>query len=595
MRLFFCSRRNFLPVSCLSAFLLFLTLSFSLQSLKAEVYVVSGEYLVEPAALMGANGEIEFNPEVDFAGWTSEQGKHGNSHLVRSNLMFANGVAPGTIAPYDQSEHEDFCATLASLYPLKSCEPNAIWQLDAVPNDTLYNNLWGMDKIQAPAAWSIGKGSHNVVVAVLDTGVDYNHPDLAANIWTNPGELPGTGQDNNNNGFVDDYYGWNFYNNTANTLDDHGHGTHCAGTIGAVGNNGLGVVGVSWNVKIMPVKFLASNGAGTTFGAVKAIDYATENGAHIINASFGGSFDSPAMKEAIVRARDAGVLFVAAAGNSASNNDSKPQYPANYPLDNIISVAASDQSDKLTFFSNYGASTVHLAAPGLQIFSTLPNGGYGNMSGTSMAAPHVAGLAALYLGANPGASYQEVRQAILGSVDYIPALQGKLVTGGRINAHRTMNSDGSYDGGVPQGDYVDLVRFNLRRLPARQSRAVFSGTPGMLLDLKLAVSGDTYYQCDLGVGQVGPNGLLRVLFRGGGFGRALNATSRHISITADSVFGSSGVGASRSLRPPKKLVQRRTVRRARRKARQRIQSGDSRVIAAADRGCGRLGNRLRFR
>jgi subtilisin family serine protease len=482
-------------------------------------------------------------------------------------------------------------------------EPLYIYKLFATPNDPYYTSgsLWGLDKIQSSLAWNISTGSNSIVVAVVDTGVAYEHPDLNANIWRNPGEIPDNGIDDDGNGYVDDVYGWDFGESDNDPSDYYGHGTHVAGTIGAVGNNGTAVVGVNWNVQVMALRCMQ----GTVGGIVntpEAIIYAADNGARVINASWGGPPYSQAIYDAISYANTNDVLFVAAAGNESNNNDSNPRYPANYNLPNIISVAATTSSDQLASFSNYGASTVDVAAPGEDIWSTylgrktvflddfegesigyqaepgthgrslhsvmdkwfvsspslcypagqtyirtvplmpistergvnlefdlilyihsndyfrilyspdlvnaytigeLGSSGYGhlpidlsivgsehlgsdgylsfeldtsnssciytltgyaamddeggyaeiddvritayapatvsnlkNLQGTSMAAPHVTGVAALILSVAPNLSVSELRDAILNSVDTITSLTGKVSTGGRINAHR---------------------------------------------------------------------------------------------------------------------------------------------------------------
>ncbi len=261
-----------------------------------------------------------------------------------------------------------------------------------VPSDSQYSQEWAPADINLPAAWSTSTGSRSVVVAVIDSGVDYTDPDLAANIWTNTN----TGID----GFSGDLHGYNFVANNGNPMDDNGHGTHVAGIIGAVGNNGQGVAGVNWNVTIMPLKFLDSTGGGYTSDAIRAINYATMErvqygvNVRVINASWSSGVADPGLSAAIQAAGNAGILFVAAAGNSGTNNDMSPQYPANISLPNVVSVAASDSNNNLAVFSDYGASSVNLAAPGVSIYSTLPGGRYGFLSGTSMATPEVAGVAA---------------------------------------------------------------------------------------------------------------------------------------------------------------------------------------------------------
>jgi len=333
-------------------------------------------------------------------------------------------------------------------------ERDYVVQADRIPNDPLFNQLWGLNNtgqtggtpdadIDAPEAWDVSTGGisnsgRGPVIAVIDTGVDYTHPDLAANIWTNPNEIPNNGLDDDGNGYVDDVRGWDFVNNDNDPMDDNDHGTHVAGTIAAVGDNGIGVVGVNWKAQIMPLKFLDSLGFGSISDAVLAVDYSVRMGAVVSNNSWGGRANSQALLNAIDRARAAGQVFVAAAGNRASNNDSTPHYPSNYDLDNIIAVAATDDNDQLASFSNFGQRTVDLAAPGVNILSTLPGNTYGSFSGTSMATPHVAGVAALLRDFKPNMSYRAIIDAILRSVDVVPALAGRVSTGGRLNANKAL-------------------------------------------------------------------------------------------------------------------------------------------------------------
>ncbi|MBE9118074.1 S8 family serine peptidase, partial [Lusitaniella coriacea LEGE 07157] len=307
--------------------------------------------------------------------------------------------------------------------------------------------------IDAPEAWQRPIGSHSVKVAVVDTGIDYTHSDLAANMWRNPGEIAGDGIDNDGNGFVDDVYGYDFANNDSNPMDDEGHGTHVAGTIGAVGNNNIGIVGVSPNASLMALKFLGANGYGSTSGAIRAVDYAVNMGADVINASFGGGGYSQAFNDAIARANDSGTVFVAAAGNNGKNTDFSPYYPSNYDLPNVISVAATDKNDNLAGFSNFGRQTVDLGAPGVSILSTLPGNRYRSFNGTSMAAPHVAGAVALALSKNPNATPAQIKAKILASVDAKPSLQGNTVSGGRLNL---ANFLGTFNVDVTLGNKIDF-------------------------------------------------------------------------------------------------------------------------------------------
>jgi subtilisin family serine protease len=328
-------------------------------------------------------------------------------------------------------------------------EPNyTVTALDVIPNDPSFPLLWGMHNtgqsggtpdadIDAPEAWGIQTGT-DVIIGIIDTGVDRTHPDLAANMWTNPGEIAGNGIDDDGNGYVDDVRGWDFVNNDNDPMDDHGHGTHCAGTIAGIGDNGIGVAGVCWHARIMALKFLDAGGYGSTSDAVLALEYATANGARLTSNSWGGGNYSTALYDAIAAARNVGALFIAAAGNDGVNNDSYPHYPSSYDLDNIIAVAATDRNDALANFSCYGAASVDLGAPGVDIYSSLPGSSYGYKSGTSMATPHVSGAVALVWSEYPTASFAIVKARMLASVDALAVLKGKTVSGGRLNVFKLL-------------------------------------------------------------------------------------------------------------------------------------------------------------
>jgi subtilisin family serine protease len=326
----------------------------------------------------------------------------------------------------------DWAKTVRGERSVRFAEPDYELTADVIPNDPSFSQLWGMTKIGAPTAWDTQTGSASVVVGVIDTGVAYNHPDLASQMWTNPGEI-GNGVDDDGNGYVDDVHGINCINGSGDPNDDNDHGTHVAGTIGAAGNNGVGVVGVNWDVSIMALKFLNRRGSGYTSDAIECLDYATRMGVSVTNNSWGGGGFSQALYDAINRARTAGDLFMAAAGNSGENTDSSPHYPSSYNLDNIISVAATSSSDILASWSNYGSTSVDLAAPGVSILSTVKSGGYSSFSGTSMATPHVAGAAALLWAQDPTLAAAQVRSTIFNTVDPLASLAGKVVTGGRLN------------------------------------------------------------------------------------------------------------------------------------------------------------------
>lgn len=346
-------------------------------------------------------------------------------------------------------------------------EPDYLVHALLEPNDFRYwdGSLWGLHNtgiyggtpgadIHAPQGWDIQSTASDIVVAVIDTGVRYTHEDLAANMWINPGES-GTdllgldkstnGRDDDGDGFTDDIHGINAILGTGIPLDDHGHGTHVSGIVGGVGNNSLGVVGVAWRVQIMACKFLDSSGTGTISDAITCIDYARKKGAKIINASWGSyTFASAALRDAIDRTRQAGMIFVAATGNNGNDNDTNPLFPASYDLDNIIAVAATTRNDELAFFSNFGATTVDLGAPGYNIFSCW-NGSdsdYRYLDGTSMATPHVVGTCALLWSHFPSESYSQIRNRVLANTDPLSTLAGRCVTGGRLNLSKALGSTG---------------------------------------------------------------------------------------------------------------------------------------------------------
>ncbi len=355
---------------------------------------------------------------------------------LKAQVEHSFSLVPGLVQlrlPVDGPSVQQAVEQLSALPYVEYAEPDYILTTSVEPNDPEWGELWGMRNIRAPAAWNTFTGVPSLVVAIIDTGIDANHPDLAANIWTNANEIAGNGVDDDGNGFVDDIHGWDFYNGDNDPSDDHSHGTHTAGTVGAVGNNGIGVVGVTWRVRLMALKFIGSNGMGSAADAVMCLEYAVSMGAKVSNNSYGGEGYSQAMYDAIANARAIGHLFVASAGNFAEDNDIYPAYPASYDLDNVISVAAMDSGDDLAWFSNYGAATVDLGAPGVDVLSTLPGGNYGRKNGTSMAAPHVAGAVALLYGYFPASSYFQIRDRILGTARPVASLLGRTVTGGVLD------------------------------------------------------------------------------------------------------------------------------------------------------------------
>ena len=333
---------------------------------------------------------------------------------------------------------------------VKYAEPDYVVYAVATPNDPRYAELWGMNNtgqtggtpdadIDAPEAWNTGTGN-NTLVAVVDTGIDYNHEDLVGNVWVNPGEIADNGIDDDGNGYTDDIHGIDVVNSDSDPKDDNDHGTHCSGTIAAVGNNGIGVVGVCWSARIMGLKFLSAGGYGYTSGAIECIDYGTMMGARVMNNSWGGGGYSQALYDAIERANQSNIVFCAAAGNAAANTDVSPHYPSAYTNANIIAVAASDRTDSLSSFSSYGATSVDLAAPGSAILSTIADDRYTAWNGTSMATPHCSGAAALLFSVNSQLTAAQVKASIINNVDPKPAFTGKTVTGGRLNVAQAMES-----------------------------------------------------------------------------------------------------------------------------------------------------------
>jgi len=362
-----------------------------------------------------------------------------------------------------------------------------VYAMETVPDDPFFSQMWGLSKagcpfcssgfetpnIDATRAWDLTTGSDDVVAVVLDTGVDLQHEDLAANAWVNPREIAGNGIDDDGNGFVDDINGWNFRDGDNKTFDasaELSHGTHVAGSIGAVGNNGRGVTGVAWHVKIMSLKFLGgTQGKGSTSNAVKGIYYAIDMrnrgvNVRVINASWGGGSESQALRQAIVDANNAGILFVCAAGNDGSNIDDAPEFPAAYAADypNAISVAAVAVGGDLASFSNIGHHSVSLAAPGVGIMSTLPtnSGGYGSLSGTSMSTPYVSGIAVLLWSQDPSLTPADVKQRIVDTSEPLPSLVSLVARSGRADAYAALRYPQAIPS--PQSPVVINVQFAKR-------------------------------------------------------------------------------------------------------------------------------------
>ena len=363
----------------------------------------------------------------------------------------------------DDLDNED-AATVAGEYQqlaeVEYAEPNFEIELDEaeaplepiLPHDPQFNDQWALANsgqrggkqgadISATVAWATTTGSEKVVVAVLDSGVDYTHEDLIQNMWMRPaGMAP---YQDNELGTIDDEHGFNAIDRDSDPMDDNGHGTHCAGIIGAEGENNVGIAGVNWKVQIMPLKFMNAGGSGSTKDAIEAINYVIDRkkagvNVRIISASWGSTQKSRALGEVIRKAYENDILFVAAAGNSSVDNDRNPHYPSSYDVPNVVSVAALDRHDALASFSNYGAKSVAIAAPGVDILSTWLGNEYEEKSGTSMATPVVSGVAALILAEHPQMSVDDLKKKLLASTDPVPVLKGKTVTAGRINAAKAL-------------------------------------------------------------------------------------------------------------------------------------------------------------
>jgi subtilisin family serine protease len=439
---------------------------------KADLTPVIQELIVneDEPTFKSQMGGPEFEPNeliIKFKEGTGEGAKTAalgklkgkEKERIHTDAMKRRGDNQGFMVVTVTDQTLDAIAKAKDLGEIEYAEPNFIYHHYAVANDTYFinGNLWGMYAAatspanqygsQAAAAWSVAHtGSSTVYVGIIDEGYMYTHEDLAANAGVNPNEIAGNKKDDDGNGYIDDVYGWDFDGNNNTVFDGiaDDHGTHVAGTIGAVGNNGKGVAGVCWNVKLLDAKFLGTRG-GTTANAIKAVDYFTNlklKGVNIVatNNSWGGGGFSQALQDAIERANAAGILFIAAAGNDGLNTETSTSYPSGYPNANIIAVASITSTGGLSSFSNYAATKVDLGAPGSAIVSSVPVksgskvvSGYASYSGTSMATPHVTGAVALYASTHPGASAASIKSAILSSATPTASLSGKCATGGRLN------------------------------------------------------------------------------------------------------------------------------------------------------------------
>lgn len=428
------------------------------------------ERKIEPTTKVNSVPEVlvRFKPGVTVEQIRAIASAH-NDTLV-DEIESVKGLA--VIDDLDNESAQTVVAQYAAMGNVEYAEPNFEIKLDDPiqkvesreglyiepaanqPNDPLFSEQWALNNsgadggtkradLDALKAWETTKGSDEVVVAVLDSGVDYNHVDLMSNMWSRPANLPAYADDEL--GEFNDINGYDANAEIRDPMDDNGHGTHCAGIIGAEGDNGEGIAGINWKVKIMPLKFLGRGGTGSTNDAIEAINYAIDrkkNGVNVrvISASWGSTSKSKALEDTIRAAGDAGILFVAAAGNDGSDNDRRPHYPSNYDLPNVISVAALDRTDNLASFSNYGVKTVHVAAPGKAIVSTWLGNDYREASGTSMATPYVSGVAALIIASEPRISMKNLRERIIKTADKLDSLDGKVVSGGRVCAANALGN-----------------------------------------------------------------------------------------------------------------------------------------------------------
>jgi subtilisin family serine protease len=381
-------------------------------------------------------------------------------------------------------------------------EPNYYRHLALDPNDPSYPLQWNLPVINAPTAWNAATDCAATPVAVIDSGVDYEHTDLAANIWVNSADAAGDGVDNDGNGYIDDTMGWDFVADDNDPMDENGHSTHVAGTIAAVGDNGQGVAGLCWDGQIMALRAFDAEGNGTVADVIEGMRYARMKGARVVNASYAGANFSQAEYDEISLLNDSGILMVVAAGNEGADNDRVPSYPAGYDLPNIIAVAATDRNERLASFSNFGAATVHVSAPGDSIFSTYVNNDYAFGSGTSMAGPHVSGLAALVWNTNPGLAASQVKARILDGVDRLADLSGKIFTAGRINVYNSLLKipappsrfavSGASDRQIVlgwDGNYSDAVSVKIERRESAE---------GVFAEIALVAPGASVYR-DTGV------------------------------------------------------------------------------------------------
>lgn len=425
-----------------------------------EPYVVFDPNQVDETRENGAPEVlVKFRPGVS-ANMINEITARLNDR-VEDEIESVPGLA--AVDDLDNVEAESIAAEYRALPEVEYAEPSYEISLThdgggfkhLHPNDARFSEQWALANdgqnggkagadVAALRAWATTTGDDDIIVAVLDSGVDYNHIDLQHNIWVRAENVKQ--YEDTELGSIEDVHGYNAVDNTGDPMDENGHGTHCAGIVGAEGGNEIGISGVNWKVKIMPLKFMNASGFGTSKNAIEAINYVIDRkragvNVRIISASWGTKLRSRGLEDVIRKAYEEGILFVAASGNDSLSTDLLPQYPANYNVGNLISVAALNRQDELASFSNYGAKSVHIAAPGANILSTWLGNEYEEHSGTSMATPMVSGIAALVLSKRPALSVEELRSILLNSVDKLPSLNGKVATGGRINAAKAVGAE----------------------------------------------------------------------------------------------------------------------------------------------------------
>lgn len=402
---------------------------YSLKSLKGlnvaqEMNLVSGQFAVVKSNEKSLSLAITKMKELDFVEYAEPNYLYHTINTITPVESLLNRVTVTGDEKFD---------LLWGLQNNGSNEPDR-----SGSSTTPERGVAGAD-VNALEAWKITKGSRDIVIAVIDTGIDWNHPDLAANMWVNTAEIPGNGIDDDGNGYIDDVYGWNAALKNGSPMDGNGHGTHCAGTIGAVHANG-GVAGVMADVKMMAVKFLTDSGSGSLADAIVAIDYATKMNVDIMSNSWGGGGFSQALFDSIKAASDKGIIFTAAAGNSTSNNDVRDNFPSNYRTQNMVAVAAHAHTDQLASFSSYGKRTVHVAAPGRNVLSTTPNGQYAVFSGTSMATPHVSGVLGLLLAQEGRLPHAEMIERLHATSVPSAAYRRTTISGGRVDAYNLLTN-----------------------------------------------------------------------------------------------------------------------------------------------------------